>query len=175
MHVVGPSGQRWKRYCTKPYQTKQNQNQHLVTKPQKLPMRYYRKTLLQQCQEEITATDDQDHKGKPRGDIISKVSLSQIDVLTLGLKRILSNKSEPLLLQLSLQRKELCHETKIRLHLSRKSVYNRVHRGDINFGILIDPLNFLPPMDPKRPYLTEMHSYFHNVKTWRLSRSALKA
>ena len=85
-----------------------------------LIMRYCRKTLLQQCQEEITATDDQDHKGKPRGDIISKVSLSKIDILTLGLKRILSNKSEPLLLQLSLQRKELRHETKIRLHLRRK-------------------------------------------------------
>ena len=32
--------------------------------------------------------------------------------------------------------------------------YPRVVHGDINFGILRDPLNFLFPMDPKRPYWT---------------------
>ena len=33
--------------------------------------------------------------------------------------------------------------------------YTGVVRGDINFGILLDPLNFLPPMDLNRSYLTE--------------------
>ena len=31
----------------------------------------------------------------------------------------------------------------------------RVVRGDINFGILRDPLNFRPLMDQNRPYLTK--------------------
>ena len=34
-------------------------------------------------------------------------------------------------------------------------MYIRVVHGDINFGILRDPLNFLFPMDPKRPYWTK--------------------
>ena len=33
-------------------------------------------------------------------------------------------------------------------------LYNRVFHGDVNFGILIDPLNFLPLADLYRQYLT---------------------
>ena len=114
-------------YQNKPYQTKPNQR--LVTKPQlKVPMRYCRKLYCNNVKRKSQPLMIKITRVKPRGDIISKVSLSKIDILTLGLKRILSNKSEPLLLQLSLQRKELRHETKIGLHLRRKywtSVYNR--------------------------------------------------
>ena len=42
---------------------------------------------------------------------------------------------------------------KLPLH-STSPVYIRVVRGDINFGILRDPLNFWPLMDQNRPYLT---------------------
>ena len=37
---------------------------------------------------------------------------------------------------------------------TRACVVSRVVHGDINFGILRDPLNFLFPMDPNRPYWT---------------------
>ena len=83
-------------------------------------MRYCRKLYCNNVKRKSQPLMIKITRVKPRGDIISKVSLSKIDILTLGLKRILSNKSEPLLLQLSLQRKELRHETKIRLHLRRK-------------------------------------------------------
>ena len=33
-------------------------------------------------------------------------------------------------------------------------LYNRVLHGGVNFGILIDPLNFLPLVDLNRRYLT---------------------